>query len=42
VEHELLEGETALRHDEQAFRLAAGDERLLDRAAAGDQLFTLG
>ena len=31
-----------LRDDEQAPGLAAGDERLLDRAAAGDELLVLG
>ena len=42
VEHELLEGHPALRDDEQPARLAAGDERLLDGAASGDQLLALG
>ena len=41
VEDELLERIAALRDDEQAPRLAAGDERLLDGAAAGDELLVL-
>ena len=42
VEDELLERLPALRDDEQADRGSPGDERLLDRAAAGDQLLVLG
>ena len=42
VEHELLERMAALRDDEQAARLAAGHESLLDRAPAGDDLLVLG
>ena len=38
VEDQLLEGLATLWHDEQATRLAAGDERLLDRTPPGDQL----
>jgi len=41
MENELLEGLTALRDDEQPNGLAAGDERLLDRMTARDQLFVL-
>ena len=41
MEDELLERLTALRHDEQAAGLAAGDERLLDGPAAGDELLGL-
>ena len=42
VQHELLERVPALRDDEQAAGLAARDERLLDRSAAGDELLALG
>ena len=42
MEHELLQRVAPLRDDEQAAGLAAGDERLLDRAAAGDELLALG
>ena len=41
VEDELLERHPALRHDEQAPSLPAGDECLLDGAAARDELLTL-
>ena len=42
MEDELLEGVTALRRDKQAVRLPTGDEGLLDRAPAGNQLLVLG
>ena len=42
MQDELLERHAALRDDEQPTSLAAGDERLLDRAAACDELLTLG
>jgi hypothetical protein len=41
VEHDLLERLAALRRHEQAEGVAAGGERLLDRAPAGDQLLAL-
>jgi hypothetical protein len=41
VQDQLLQGEPALRDDEKADGLAMGYERLLDRMAAGDQLFIL-
>jgi hypothetical protein len=41
MEDEPLERLASLRHDEQAARLAAGRERLLDRSTAGDQLLVL-
>ncbi|HEY3165519.1 MAG TPA: hypothetical protein VGJ71_14220 [Candidatus Limnocylindrales bacterium] len=41
MEHEAFEGLTALWHDQQTTGRPAGDERLLDRAASGDELFVL-
>ena len=41
VQDELLQGQAALRDDEQPLRLAARDECLLDRPAAGDQLLVV-
>ena len=41
VEHDLLERLPPLRHDQQPDRRPAGDERLLDRPAAGDELLVL-
>jgi len=41
MQDELLERLAALRDDDQANGLAAGDERLLDRMAARDQFFVL-
>lgn len=42
MEHEALERLAALRHDEQAMGRAPSDKRLLDRAAAGDELLAIG
>ena len=42
VQHQLLESGTSLGHHQQAARRPAGGERLLHRAAAGDQLLVLG
>jgi hypothetical protein len=42
MEDQPLEGLTSLRHDEQPAGGASGDERLLDRASPGDELFALG
>ena len=39
MQHDLLESLAALRYDQQPNGLASRDERLLDRMAAGDQLF---
>ncbi|HKB27500.1 MAG TPA: hypothetical protein VKC59_00580 [Candidatus Limnocylindrales bacterium] len=42
MEDNLLEGLATLRHDEEADGGAARGEGLFDRAATGDDLFTLG